>query len=82
MRDLGVVFGSNETSGAVFSCVVEFFDVESCLVQLLVLKAGPSVQVTVSMLMIAGVAGNCSINLERKSAALFLAPEIHSNIML
>ena len=29
-----------------------------------------------------GVAGSCSTNLERQSAALFLAPEIHSNVML
>ena len=43
VRDLGVGFGYGEMSGAVFSCVVELFDVESCLVWLLVLKAGPSV---------------------------------------
>ena len=82
MRDSGVGFGSGGISGAVFSCVVELFDVESCLVWLLVLKAGPSVWVTVSMLIVAGVAGSCSTKLERQSAALFLAPEIHSNVML
>ena len=46
------------------------------------LKAGPSVLVAVSMLIVVGVAGSCSTNLERQSTALFLAPEIHSNVML
>ena len=38
--------------------------------------------VTVSMLTVAGFVGSCSTNHERQLAALFLAPEIHSNVML
>ena len=45
---------------------------------LLVLKAGPSLKEAVSMLM--DVVGGVT-NLERQSVALFLAPEIHSNVM-
>ena len=48
-------------------------------VQPLVWKAGPSVEETVSML--TGVVIGL-INLERQSAALFLAPEIHLKEML
>ena len=48
-------------------------------VQLLVWKAGPSLEEAVNMLIdvLVGVT-----NLERQSAALFLAPEIHSKEML
>ena len=48
-------------------------------VQLLVWKAGPSLEETVSMLtdVVVGVT-----NLERQSATLFLAPEIHLKQML
>ena len=48
-------------------------------VRLWVWKAGPSLKEAVSILidMLVGVT-----NLERQSAALFLAPEIHSNEML
>ena len=48
-------------------------------VQLLVWKAGPSLKEAVSMLtdVLVGVT-----NLERQSAALFLAPEIHLKEML
>ena len=48
-------------------------------VQLLVWKAGPSVEEVVNMLtdVLVGVT-----NLERQSAALFLVPEIHSKEML
>ena len=48
-------------------------------VQLLVWKAGPSLEEPVSMLMVVLVGVT---NLERQSAALFLAPEIHSKEML
>ena len=37
---------------------------------------------TVSMLTVAGAVGSCSTNHERQLAALFLAPEIHLNVML
>ena len=50
--------------------------------QLLVLKAGPSVCVTVSMLTVVVVDGGSSTSHERQSAALFLAPEIHSKVIL
>ena len=82
VRVLGVGVVSGETSGVVFSSVVELFDVDCCLVWLLVLKVGPSNWVTVSTLIIAGAVGSCSTSLERQSAALFLAPEIYSNVML
>ena len=49
---------------------------------LLVLKAGPSVCVTVSMLTVVVVEVGGSTNHERQSAALFLAPEIHSKVIL
>ena len=48
-------------------------------VQLLVWKAGPSLEETVNMLIFVLVGVT---NLERQSAALFLAPEIHSKEML
>ena len=47
-------------------------------VQLLVLKAGPSLKEAVSMLIVVVVGVT---NLERQSAALFLAPEIHTNVI-
>ena len=48
-------------------------------VWLLVWKAGPSVMEAVSMLIDLSVG---ETNLERQSAALFLAPEIHSKVIL
>ena len=48
-------------------------------VQLLAWKAGPSLEEAVNMLIDVLVGGT---NLERQSAALFLAPEIHSKEML
>ena len=48
-------------------------------VRLLVWKAGPSLTEAVSMLMEFPVG---ETNLERQSAALFLAPEIHSKVIL
>ena len=50
-----------------------------CWVQLLVWKTGPSLEEAVSMLIVVLVGVT---NLERQSAALFLAPEIHSKDML
>ena len=47
--------------------------------QLLVWKAGPSEEEAVSMLSDVAIG---LTNLERKSAALFLAPEIHSKEIL
>ena len=82
VRVLGIGIVSGATFGVVFVCVSELLDVESCLVSLLVWKAGPSVWVTVSMLIGTRVVGSCSTNLERQSAVVFLAPEIHSNVML
>ena len=48
-------------------------------VQLLVWKAGLSFREAISMLIDVPV---CETSLERQSAALFLAPEIHSNVIL
>ena len=45
------------------------------------LKAGPSVEEAVSMLTDVDVEMGFT-NLERQSAALFLAPEIHSKVIL
>ena len=50
--------------------------------QLLVLKAGLSVCVTVSMLTVVVVDSGSSTSHERQSAALFLASEIHSKAIL
>ena len=52
---------------------------EVLCVWLLVWKAGPSFTEAVSMLMEFPVG---ETNLERQSAALFLAPEIHSKVIL
>ena len=52
---------------------------EVLCVRLLVWKAGPSFSEAVSMLMEFPVG---ETNLERQSAALFLAPEIHSKVIL
>ena len=54
-------------------------ELEVFWVRLLVWKAGPSLEEAVNMLIdvLVGVT-----NLERQSAALFLAPEIHSKEML
>ena len=50
-------------------------------VQLLVLKASPSAEEAVSMLTDVDVIIGLT-NLERQSATLFLAPEIHSKVIL
>ena len=52
---------------------------ETLCVRVLVWKAGPSGVEAVSMLMEVPVGG---INLDRQSAALFFAPDIHSKVML
>ena len=54
---------------------------EVCCVQLLVFKAGPSAEEAVSMLTDVDVEMGFT-NLDRQSAALFLAPEIHSKVIL
>ena len=76
--DFGVGLLSGERCGCGITGVVGVvFDV--LCVWLLVWKAGPSVTEAVSMLM--GVLVG-ETNLERQSAALFLAPEIHMKVML
>ena len=82
VRVLGVGLLTGETSGVISSGTVELSAVGSSLVWLLVFKVGPSAQITVSMLNVVTVAGSHFTNLERQSAALFLAPGIHSNVML
>ena len=52
---------------------------ETLCVQLLVWKAGPSGVEAVSMLMGVPVGG---INLDRQSATLFFAPDIHLKVIL
>ena len=68
--------------GEPLGCGVKVVPGESFFVQLLVFEAGLSVCVTVSMLTVAVIVLGCSTNHERQLAALFLAPEIHSKIML
>ena len=58
--DFGVGFGTGETSGVILGCVVETFGARHCGVWLLVLKAGPSVFETNSMLIGADVVGGSS----------------------
>ena len=53
-----------------------------CDVLLLVLNAGPSELVALSICIVAMLSFGSLTNLNRQSAALFHAPEIHSNVML
>ena len=76
--DFGVGLLSRERSGCGITGDVGVESDVLC-VRLLVWKAGPSITEAVSMLM--GVLVG-ETNLERQSAALFLAPEIHSKMML
>ena len=75
----GAVVGSWEIWGAVSVCGVKMALEREFWVWLLVWKSGPYVEEAVSMLtdVLVGVT-----NLERQSAALFLAPEIHLKKML
>ena len=75
----GVVVGSWEIWGAASRCGAEVVLEEVYCVQLLVWKARPSVEEAVSMLTDVEMGFT---NHERQSAALFLAPEIHSKVML
>ena len=75
-------FGVGLLSGGKCGCgIIGFVGVVSDILcmQLLVWKAGLSITEAVSMLM--GILVG-ETNLERQSAALFLAPEIHSKVML
>ena len=74
----GVVVALWEIRGVVSVGGVEVVS-EVFWVQLLVWNTGPSLEKAVNML-IGGLVG--VTNLERQSAALFLAPEIHSKEML
>ena len=67
--------------GDISGCVVVLVLGEVCCVLLLVLKAGPSAEEAVSIMTDADVKVSFT-NLERQSAALFLAPEIHSKVIL
>ena len=82
VRDLGVGFGTGETSGVILGFAVEVSGVRHCWVWFLVLKVGPSVLETDSMLISAEMVWGSSTKCERQSAALNLAPDIHSNVML
>ena len=50
VRDLGAGFGTGETSGVILGCAVEVSSGRHCQIWLLVLKVGPSVFETDSML--------------------------------
>ena len=82
VRDLGVGSGIGVMSGVILGCAVEGSGARHCPVWLLVLKAGPSVFETDSMLIGADAVRGSSTRWDRQSAALFLVPDIHSNVML
>ena len=75
----GIVVGSWEIWGSVSGYGVEVALEEVCCVWLLVWKAGPSVEEAVIMLTDVEMGFT---NLERQSAALFLAPKIHLKVVL
>ena len=77
----GVVADSWEILGEILGCGVEVALGEVCCVQLLVLKVGLSAGEAVGMLTDVDVEVGFT-NWERQSAALFLAPEIHSKVIL
>ena len=77
----GVVVDSWEILGEILGCGVEVTLGEVCCVQLLVLKTGPSAREAVSMLTDVDVEVGFN-NQYRQSAALFLATEIHSKVIL
>ena len=78
VMDFGVGWLSGEVSGCVATGVVGVVS-GAFRVQLLVWKAGPSVTEAVSLFMVVLVG---ETSLKRQSAALFLAPDIHSKVML
>ena len=82
VRDLGIGFGTGETSVVILGCAVEVSGVRCCRFWFLVLKVDPSVLESDSILVSAEVVWGSPTKCERQSAALFLAPDIHSNIML
>ena len=82
VRDFGVGSGAGTMSGVISGCAVEESGARYCWVWLLVLKAGPSVFETDSILIVADVVGGSSTRWERLSCALFFAPDIHLNVIL
>ena len=66
----------------VFEGLVSLVVWHCCEVQLLVLNAGPSELVAVSIMTVASVLFGNLTNLERQSAALCLAPDINLNVIL
>ena len=78
VKDFGVGLLFWETCGCGITGGVEAESDVLCM-WLLVWKAGPSFTEAVNMLMEFPVG---ETNLERQSAALFLAPEIHSKVIL
>ena len=82
VKDLGVGSGVDMMPGVTSHHVVEGSDARHCSVWLLVLKAGPSVFKTDTMLIDADAVVGSSTRHDRQSAALFLAPDIHSNVIL
>ena len=81
VRSFGVGFVSWKILGETSGCGVEVVSGQVVCVQLLVLKVGPAKWEAVSMWTDSnGDVG--STNHERQSAALFLAPEIHSKVIL
>ena len=69
-------------SGVILGGAVGVSSARCCGVWLLILKAGPSVLETDSMMVIADVDGGSSTRWYRQSAALYFVPNIHLNVML
>ena len=82
VKDLCVGSDVGMMSGVTCHCAVDWSDARHCWVWLLVLKAGPSLFKTDTMLIDADGMEGSSTRHDRQSAALFLAPEIHSNLIL
>ena len=82
VKDFGIGSGVDMTPGVILGCAVEVSGVRHCWVWLQVLKAGPSVLETDSILIGADGVRGSSTRWDRQSAALFLAADIHSNVML
>ena len=79
---LGVEVASGEIFGETSGCGMGVVSGELFFVHLLVLKAGLSVCVTVSMLPVVVVVVGSSTNHERQSDTLVLAPGIHLKVLL
>ena len=82
VKDLGVGSDVGVMSDVTCCCAVDWSDARCCWVWLLVLKAGLPLFETDTLLIDADGIEVSSTRHDRQSAALFLAPDIHSNVIL